>query len=192
MLTGMLTRALCGRPDAPLDTCLLSQCHVCWGFNTGPGVRQHRGRNNSEEHFRGLASHTGPNWKHLCKPRNGNPFPPAPENIHGCSHRRTGESRNADSRCLVCRPSPKWDENVEYLKAKVLVQARWAPAWDRLVVRKSFFFSLYENKNKLAEAVFEVFRHAVSCLKKKKKDWTDVYHQLSASERFTNLICRRQ
>lgn len=35
---------------------------------------------------------------------------------------------------------------------------------------KEGFFSLYENKNKLAEAVFEVFRHAVSCFKKKEKN----------------------
>lgn len=43
---------------------------------------RHGRRNNNDVHFRAMAPHTGPNWKHLYKPRNGNTFPYSWECLH--------------------------------------------------------------------------------------------------------------
>lgn len=74
-----------------------------------------------------------------------------------------------DSHCLVCRLSPKWDENVEYLKSEVLVQARWAPAWDRLVVRKRVFFHFMKTKTSLLRPCLRFSDMRFPVLKKKRK-----------------------
>lgn len=155
----MLThaRALCGRPDTP---CLLNQGHVCCGFNTGPGVRC-SGDYSTEAGI--TPRYISEAWL-LARSQIGSicanhvmEIPsPAPENVCRSS---PGTNRRRVSWAAVSinpRQSPVLKNETRTLSAwklklKILAKARWAPDWGRSAATKSF--PLYENKNKLAEAV---------------------------------------